>query len=263
MNRGSKICLRLRFPSDRTLFLPLVQVVDTMLHELAHIVHGPHNQPFHALWDQLRDECQSLMLKGYTGEGFLSEGRRLGGSRMPDREIRRLAAEAAQKRSGRRLGGVAPRQGEDMRSVIAAAAERRVAVLRGCGTDKLDEKEIEEISDAAAKNGFRTQAEEDEANEAAIAQALWEMVQEDERGKNGTRYTPSTAARPQETSPSDADPISWVCAACTLHNPWQFLCCDACGTEKLDGLKRQRDSDGPLGATQVVDLTVSPVKKKR
>ena len=32
-NKGQKICLRLRYPGDANQFLPLEQVVDTMLHE--------------------------------------------------------------------------------------------------------------------------------------------------------------------------------------------------------------------------------------
>lgn len=33
VNHGQKICLRLRQPYDETQFLPIEQVVDTMLHE--------------------------------------------------------------------------------------------------------------------------------------------------------------------------------------------------------------------------------------
>ncbi|KAI9750039.1 MAG: hypothetical protein M1835_001449, partial [Candelina submexicana] len=55
-NAGEKICLRLRYPYDEKQFIPMEQVVDTMLHELSHIVHGPHNAQFHALWNQLREE---------------------------------------------------------------------------------------------------------------------------------------------------------------------------------------------------------------
>ncbi|KAG6000068.1 hypothetical protein E4U43_001718 [Claviceps pusilla] len=209
VNRGMKICLRLRYPGDRNQFLPTENVVDTMLHELAHIVHGPHNQQFHALWDQLRDECQGLIMKGYTGEGFLGQGHRLGGARMPDREIRRVAREAAEKRrgqsalamgSGQRLGGTAPRPGQDIRHTIATAVERRNAVLRGCGSGRYNDQEMHEIADTASKNGFRTQAEEDEANEAAIAQALWELVQEDEKNKLGKSYVRPSAENPQGRS---------------------------------------------------------------
>lgn len=33
INKGQKICLRLRYPSDKNQFIPIEQVVDTMLHE--------------------------------------------------------------------------------------------------------------------------------------------------------------------------------------------------------------------------------------
>lgn len=203
MNRGQKILLRLRHAGDRTQFLPVEQVTDTMLHELSHIVHGPHDAKFHALWDQLRDEHEGLIRKGYTGEGFLSEGHRLGGSRqVPMHEARRLARAAAEKRrvlssgSGQRLGGAAPRPGQDIRNVIVSAIERRNKTLQGCGNTQHNEREIQEISDTATRNGFRTQAEEDAANEAAIAQALWELVQEDEKAKYGSSYIPPSALDP-------------------------------------------------------------------
>ncbi|KAG6226019.1 hypothetical protein E4U26_002633 [Claviceps purpurea] len=209
VNRGMKICLRLRYPGDRNQFLPTEHVVDTMLHELAHIVRGPHDQQFHALWDQLRDELQGLMMKGYTGEGFLGSDHRLGGARMPDREVRRVAREAAEKRrgqsllaagSGQRLGGTAPRPGQDIRQTIATAVERRNTVLRGCGSGRYNENEMNEMANTASRNGFRTQAEEDEANEAAIAQALWELVQEDKEKKFGQSYVRPSAGNPQGKS---------------------------------------------------------------
>lgn len=204
VNRGQKILLRLRYPGDKSQFLPIEQVTDTMLHELSHIVHGPHDGKFHALWNQLRDEHEGLIRKGYTGEGFLSEGHRLGGSRqIPMHEARRLARAAAEKRrvltagSGRKLGGAPVRPGQDIRRVIGDAVERRNKTMKGCGDTQLNEKEIQDISDNATRNGFRTQAEEDAANEAAIAQALWELVQEDEKAKYGSSYVPPTAANPE------------------------------------------------------------------
>jgi len=182
-----------------------------MLHELSHIVHGPHDAKFHALWNQLRDEHEALLRKGYTGEGFLSDGHRLGGKRIPMHEARRLAREAAEKRrvlssgSGQRLGGAAPRPGQDIRQVIAAATERRNRTLRGCGNTNHNETEIREISDTASRNGFRTKAEEDAANEAAIAQALWELVQEDEKAKYGSAYVPPSAQNPAGSSGGGVD----------------------------------------------------------
>jgi hypothetical protein len=200
---GRKILLRLRYAGDANQFLPLEQVVDTMLHELSHIVIGPHNAQFHALWDQLRDEYQALMMKGYTGEGFLSEGKKLGGRGVPRDEARRIARIAAEKRrnlsagSGQKLGGKPVPIGTDMRRKIADAAESRIKILQGCGSgDNKTAKEIEEISREAFNNGFRTKAEEDRANDVAIAQALWELTQDDEKEKYGSSYMSPSAANP-------------------------------------------------------------------
>lgn len=311
MNHGQKICLRLRFPSDRSLFLPIEQVTDTMLHELAHNVHGPHDAKFHALWDQLREEHEALAIKGYTGEGFLSEGQRLGGRNVPMQEARRLAREAAERRrnltagSGRRLGGVAPRPGQDMRRVIADAVERRNQTLRGCASSTHNDDEIRAIAETATRNGFRTQAEEDAANEAAIAQALWELVQEDEKAKHGRSYVPPTAQnptggggggaaassssslgsasrtgvdqqllgpRPQRASRDDTEshsasaPTSWSCKVCTLENPLNYLCCDACGTERPEEATRRLNTNraAKRQRTETIDLTGgSPERSRR
>jgi hypothetical protein len=301
-NRGQKICLRLRYPSDRNQFLPIEQVVDTMLHELSHNVHGPHDAKFHALWNQLRDEHEGLVMKGYTGEGFLSEGHRLGGGRnIPMHEARRLARASAEKRrtlaagSGQRLGGIGPRPGQDIRRTIVNAVERRNNTLQGCAHDTYSADEIREIADTASRNGFKTQAEEDAANDAAIAQALWELVQEDEKAKYGNSYLPATAGDPTGNgggsvlahSPTQSDiqerwskpqprrvdngvgkpiksdviavPTSWTCQICTLENPLNYLCCDACGTERAEvATKNLKGAGSRRQRPTVVDLTTSP-----
>ena len=222
VNRGQRILLRLRYPGDANQFVPIEQVIDTMLHELSHIVHGPHDEKFHRLWNQLRDEHEGLVMKGYTGEGFLSKGQRLGGKQVPMTEARRLARAAAEKRraqpsgSGQRLGGSAPRPGSDIRKTIVKAIDRRNNTLKGCGNTNHNDKEIREISETATRNGFRTQAEEDAANEAAIAQALWELVQEDEKRRYGNNYIHPSPEHPagnggwsdfsQQVAPSSGNP---------------------------------------------------------
>jgi hypothetical protein len=198
-NRGQKICLRLRYPSDIKQFLPMEQVVDTMLHELSHIVHDAHDQHFHALWQQLRDEHEQLTRKGYTGEGFLSKGHKLGGKRLPMDEARRRARAAAEKRrvlnagSGTRLGGAAIPRGADIRRVIADAVQRRSTVTEGCASGT---KDSQQLADQATRNGFRTQAEEDDANERAIMQAYIELLQEEEKEKWGASYVPPSREHP-------------------------------------------------------------------
>ncbi|KAI1464401.1 WLM-domain-containing protein [Daldinia caldariorum] len=286
---GQRICLRLRYASDRNQFLPIEQVVDTMLHELAHNVHGPHDAKFHALWNQLRDEHEALLMKGYTGEGFLSAGRRLGGRRIPPEEARRLARVAAENRRnltagsgpGQKLGGAGPRPGQDIRRVIVDAIERRNNTLRGCANDNQTQDEIRRIADTAARNGFRTQAEEDAANEAAIAQALWELVEEEERAQKGDSYIPPSSSR-QATwthgdvseasrAPRQADrnvgkgsgKLTWACNICTLENPVDYLCCDACGTERDEKITQGLTQKSPNQQRTVIDLTGSPPPKNR
>jgi hypothetical protein len=299
-----------------------------MLHELSHNVHGPHDAKFHALWDQLRKEYEALLSKGYTGEGFLSEGRRLGGKGVPRDEARRIARAAAEKRrtlysgSGQRLGGAPVRIGTDIRQVILGAIERRNTVLKGCGSDEKSDKEIEDLATQATQNGFRTKAEEDEANDRAIAQALWELVQEDERKEYGDQFIPATPAnptgngggeisprkpvKPEITVPSgsgsatfsrptrpEARNVSrlvaessskrpktmpsktvvaaaatrsqppavvppapkplkgWTCPICTLHNPIDFLACDACTSERPGEITKKLAEKNELGRSKM------------
>jgi hypothetical protein len=130
-------------------------------------------------------------MKGYTGEGFLSKGKQLGGRRVPIDEMRRQARAAAQQRAkenarsgtvGRVLGG-APVRGRDMRQVLADAAAKRStnlkssAVNSGCATGT---RAGDIAAKDALKNGFRTKAEMDDANDVAIAQALTDLMEQEE-----------------------------------------------------------------------------------
>lgn len=250
---------------------------------LCHIVHGPHNRDFHALWNQLRDEHEELVIKGYTGEGFLSQGRRLGGRKIPIEEARRQARAAAEQRrklsagSGQRLGGAPVLRGTDMRRVIADAAQRRVDVTNGCASGR---ENTNDIAEEASRNGFRTKAEEDDANEQAIMQAYIELIQQEERERYGPSYVPPSQGNPAgprsimpsrpvpESSsnrtpssqapppPEPADLISdssaydqpWTCPTCTLDNPPDFLCCDACAAERPRP-SNPRSVSGPAATT--------------
>lgn len=223
VNRGEKICLRLRYPGDDRQFLPIEEVTDTMLHELCHIVRGPHDENFHTLWNQLRDEHEALIRKGYTGEGFLGQGRKLGGSgRIPMDEARRRARAAAEKRrqisagSGQKLGGRAVQRGENIRKIIADAAQRRITITRGCASETaMGDKIAKDVEQN--QNGFRTKAEEDDANERAIMLAYIDLIQEEEKEKYGDSYVPPSATNPagmrappnpssQQISPSPIPP---------------------------------------------------------
>ncbi|KAF2836274.1 WLM-domain-containing protein [Patellaria atrata CBS 101060] len=289
INQTERICIRLRYAVDPKQFLSIESVVDTLLHELSHIVHGPHDQKFHRLWDELRSEHQSLLLKGYTGEGFLSAGRKLGGRRIPLDEMRRQARAAAEKRailhkgSGQRLGGApVPPRGIDMRQIIADAASRRGGITQGCASGT---KEAGQLAEEAKRDGFRTKAEEDDANDLAIANALIELMEEEEERKIEIKSKPEPPTGPNrplsrlvqeaesrkkqhlKPSPFNVSHTSssrdvWSCPTCTLENPWTYLCCDACESEKpasgeastasvpretSAGKKRMKLRDEPIG----------------
>lgn len=246
---------------------------------LCHNIIGPHNSEFNQLWDQLRDEYTTLKIRGYTGEGFLSEGKRLGGRRIPLDEARRLARTNAEKRrslyagSGQKLGGTPVRRGEDIRKIIADAAQRRIEVTRGCASET---DQSSKLVDEVSRNGFRTKAEEEDANEQAIIQAYIELIQEEEREKYGDAYIPPSQELPAgprtnlspppipestkprlsmpshpSSTPQDSNLASdntsynapWTCAICTLENPAAYLCCDACTTERPLPLSMRSSSD--------------------
>lgn len=205
INKGYKICIRLRYHNNPDLFLPFEECVDTMLHELSHNVWGDHDSNFHKLWEELRDEHEVLVRKGYTGEGFLGSGNRLGGSygrpQLPAHELRRLARESAEKRkqqgtlsagSGQRLGGAPIHRGQDIRSVIADQVIRRNNNMNrgGCASGRQD---AGQLSQQSSDQTFKTKAEEDDANNRAIAQALFELMEQEEEQKLDGTFAGSKA----------------------------------------------------------------------
>lgn len=191
------------------------QVTDTLLHELSHIVFGPHNADFNNLWNELRDEHQSLLMKGYTGEGFLTKGKKLGGRRIPLDEMRRQARSAAESRKattnanadGQRLGGGTPAaRGVDMRKVVADAASRRNSITDGCASGSTN---AGRLLNQQEQDGFRTTAEQDDANDMAIAQALQDLMYEEEMqrlgaptGGGGLKWDPQNGLQFDSNPPS-------------------------------------------------------------
>ncbi|KAF3223470.1 hypothetical protein TWF106_004862 [Orbilia oligospora] len=94
------IQLRLRQPRDPRIFLPYESIVQTMLHELTHCVHGPHDDKFWKMFRSLQGELETLKYTGYTGEGFMGKGEALGGvpKGLSNHEAKKKAREAAEKR---------------------------------------------------------------------------------------------------------------------------------------------------------------------
>jgi hypothetical protein len=67
-----------------------------------------------------------------------------------------------------------------MRKVIADAATRRNSITQGCASNS---DQAGRLNHQAEAGGFRTKAEEHDANDLAIAQALQELMEEEEMAK--------------------------------------------------------------------------------
>jgi len=254
VNGGEKICLRLRPPHSPDRFYEEEQIVLVMLHELTHNVHGPHNQDFYNFLSGLEKEWDELKRTGYSGEGFHSDGRRLGvgtSHNIPPHQARLKALEAAEKRkrlgemmaSGGRLGG--RRQNKTLRELAAEAAERRALDDKSCGSGVEARIEVER----AAQQSVVHDATEVESNgPIEIVVPPRPPATSAERRQTGSpdgitvgprlrnvaassRYTYSAPPSAQSLAPTLA-PGQWSCVACTFINEQLALQCLACTTQR-------------------------------
>ncbi|KAF2857684.1 WLM-domain-containing protein, partial [Piedraia hortae CBS 480.64] len=284
INHGEKICLRLRYNSSKS-FLRQEEVIDTLLHELTHIVWGPHDHNFERLLRELRGEYAILRGKGYTGEGFLGKGHKLGGRRMPVEEMRRQARVKALEREkkrkeesdkkGRRLGGLPPHLvGNDTRRVIADAVERRNRMKKGCGSTWKDPAQKLAQEGTRGQTVQTTQADDDDG----IAEALFELLQEEEgRLINGLDALPSEEEQLAwaieesnkhvqgmgevvDLTGDDDKEEQWTCGTCTLRNPLTYLVCDACGTERELVPREKKQKRDPPQKKQNRSLEASQIR---
>lgn len=131
------IHIRLRHNATPDDFLDLEDLVGTMLHELTHNVRrpsllleeelglmftlraGPHDEIFFKQLAELNTEYDALVATGYSGEGFLGDGKRVGLGVSHDvdpKKAREIALAKLEERerlrrllgTGGRLGGVVP-----------------------------------------------------------------------------------------------------------------------------------------------------------
>ncbi|PPR06605.1 hypothetical protein CVT24_001790 [Panaeolus cyanescens] len=124
-------------------FLPENNLIGTMLHELTHNIHGPHDEEFYKYLDDLKEEFYDLQQSDYSSEGFFLEGHRLGTNtshNLPPYLARVQALEAAEKRrkvsqvlgNGEKLGccnlSLNPRE------MAVRAAEQRIQNKKACAS---------------------------------------------------------------------------------------------------------------------------------
>ncbi|KAI7894466.1 WLM domain-containing protein [Mucor mucedo] len=236
VNRGWKVNLRLRPHYDDKLFLEYEEILGTLLHEMAHIVRGPHDQQFYKVLEELKAETEILMASGYSGEGFYSNGHSLGSRSVPKYLSKQAAATAAEKRlqtsrtmlppGGIRLGGGSSLLKNMTPAQLAAnAAEKRLHDQVWCGGS--DTNEGSSSSSASSPDSPLKR------KTTPLSNKMNKM--------SGNTETRTKKARVTIDLTEDEDVISlttdscddgWSCPTCTFLNNPLLLACEVCRCER-------------------------------
>ncbi|KAF9011078.1 WLM domain-containing protein [Cyathus striatus] len=249
VNSGQKILVRLRPPHAPDTFLSEEDVLQTMLHELTHNVHGPHDEKFYKYLAGLQEEYDALRRSGYAGEGFYSEGKRLGTNvshNLPLHMAKLKMLEAAEKRkqtsrvsgSSGRLGG-AWTNGKNLtpREAAAQAAERRARDEKMCGSGQIVQQEAAK----AAKESVESKVDidltlEDSDDDVIIVDNSLSNIGSSKvsiphssgnlpRNRSINNVVKAVSHRSSATSLPRGE---WSCPQCTLINIPTALQCDVC-----------------------------------
>ncbi|KAI9443380.1 WLM domain-containing protein [Lactarius indigo] len=269
INMGQKILLRLRPAWDPDAFYSEEDVIHTMLHELTHNVHGPHDQDFY-----------KFFAPGYAGEGFFSNGRRLGEGipqNIPVYLARRRALEAAEKRRRTNVttgtngpvrlgGGNLASLGLTPRELAVLAADMRAADEKKCASGTLAQEEAEKAARDSHHNNAIDLTGDFNIDDFDFGDDDITIVSDDgpsTRGPNASRRTdpsnsgPVTTRRAPDikvTTKPQPPPVnkasrpatgsSWICPTCTLINDSHALqcgpvaiagwTCGVCGEEGME-----------------------------
>jgi hypothetical protein len=122
VNKGQEISLRLR-TDDLKGFRQYLRIRETLIHELAHMVHGDHDDAFKALNSALKTECSQLDWVRAAAPRVAREAAR------PETLSQHDAANSVQpaKAGGIMVGGSAPQPGLSAAAAAGAAAAQRAA----------------------------------------------------------------------------------------------------------------------------------------
>jgi len=224
-------------------------------------VHGPHDQNFYNFLSRLEEEYYELKRNGYAGEGFFSNGRRLGEGipqNIPVYLARQRALEAAERRRRTNAGTNGPVRlgggnlaslGLTPRELAVLAADMRAADEKKCASGTLAQQEAERAArdshhndaiDLTGDDNFNIDdynfSDDIEIVSDASRPSEPSLAPRDLSSDSGpvTMRPPdanaSTKPRPPPVNNASrpATESSWTCPTCTLVNGPYTLQCDAC-----------------------------------
>lgn len=170
VNHGQKILIRLRYHSNDRLFLPIGDIIGTLLHELTHNLFGPHDNKFYSFLDGLKQRFEEIQYNPSSVIGnYVAEEEKLGslysfdggyksvndkriaklGKPKYKGEIRKLGTMATPTNTERINKVTKPRSStkaispESIRRLILEAAERRLKDSKWCPTSEGQVEDVE------------------------------------------------------------------------------------------------------------------------
>lgn len=222
VNKGQKIMLRLRYHSNSRLFLPMSDIIGTMLHELTHNLYGPHNDQFYKFLDKLKERFEEIQYDPQLVKGYFCEENKLGGSGRLFNEyksIRDKRIEAVSKprykAERRKLGGT--RDPRAMRLLALEAAERRLRDSKQCDINEKqdaepgdDELEIVEIDAGPVPANFTDSTASPSASPTATGPTgptINPISKDttDDTSKSSTKESIKDSPKPQQNTPEIID----------------------------------------------------------
>lgn len=130
VNHGQKIYLRLRPHGMDQTFLPMYELMGTMLHELTHNLFGPHDVKFYKKLDELEDKLNELRIQAIK---FAGEGRALGGrAGLDERRARDVKLNRQFQGGVHKLGGGEQAKGMSLQDLVRQAAIKRFEDGKWC-----------------------------------------------------------------------------------------------------------------------------------
>jgi len=222
VDRGDTIRIRLRKHQNTNEFIPLPELLDTMLHELAHIQVANHSRKFYALWDELRDEWEQNALINFTSvNNNTNEGKKLDDTKHNPssiREARLKALESAEKRAKLGLNSIVEEEKIEL---------TRITANNWCGTDDTNNDIIIEnwscpvctmINNVTNDNcsACNTEKPNDEIIDKFIDETTPFIDEEDQ---------------PPSESLNEPPRKKWKCTQCTLINVGCDDKCQACDSQ--------------------------------